>query len=319
VRSSAVNGFGIFGFGNWCLVPAIWICAVLLFSATGITFVWSSLLPQVVLTVIAALGLVHYSRTQQDENVRTMFEVTLFFVLTTPPLATIVYPLQALNFPLYDAHYAAIDSAIGFDWTAHMTWVSQHPVIATLLTYAYHSCMLQLAALLILLRNTQRFAQLREFVILFVVTAIVVTIIATIFPAEGAYAFHNPSQTIRLASEPLAGIYHLEHVRALRAGTFDAVSISNMFGLVTFPSFHVIFAILLAWSTRGLRFVFVPSVILNIVVAISALTIGGHYLIDLIGGAAIGFAAIYLYHSNVTATFSRWLNAAAGQPLPAAQ
>jgi membrane-associated phospholipid phosphatase len=314
----AARSSSIFGTGIWCLAPAIWVFAILLFNATGVAFDWISLLPQIALTAIAALGLAYYRHFQLDENVRTMFEVTLFFVVLTPPLAAMTYPLQALNFPLYDAQFAAIDDAMGFDWTAHLTWVSQHPKIAMLLSFTYHSCMLQLAVLLIALRNTQRFEQLREFAVLFVLTVIPVTVIATLFPAEGAYAFHNPTDSIRLTGDPLTGIYHLEHVRALRAGAMKSVSIMNIVGLVTFPSFHVIFAILLAWSTRGLRFVFVPSVILNVVVAISALTIGGHYLIDLIAGAAIGFAAIYLYHFSGSAILRFWSVVLAGRPIEAA-
>jgi membrane-associated phospholipid phosphatase len=315
----AARSTSIFGPGIWCVAPAVWLFAIALFNTTGVGFAWSSLLPQIVLAAIAALGFAYYRHYRLDENVRTMFEVTLFFVVLTPPLAAVVYPLQALNYPLYDAQFAAVDSAMGFDWMAHLTWVSQHPTIATVLTFTYHSCMLQLAVLLIALRNTQRFEQLREFAVLFVLTAIAVTLVATLVPAEGAYAFHNPPGNIRLASEPLAGIYHLEHVRALRAGVMKSVSLMNLVGLVTFPSFHVIFAILLAWSSRGLRFLFIPAVILNIVVAISALTIGGHYLIDLIAGAAIGFAAIYLYHFRDIAILSRVSVVSAGRPIAAAQ
>lgn len=288
----------IFGAQMWMLPPAGAALTILCFAGSGIEFAWKSLLPMLQIAVPAGIGYVVYSRYRPDDTIRAMCEALLFLFLISPPLALIDYPLQALNFPLYDAPFAAIDRAMGFDWMAHFMWVSQNPFAAKCLAAAYHSCMLQMAAIVIALSFARRFDHLREFVLLFVLTAFVVTAIATVLPAEGAYAFYKPPANIHLDNDPLAGIYHLADVRSLRDGTFKSLSMEHVAGLVTLPSFHVIFAILLAWSTRGLRYVFIPSIVLNTVVSVSALAIGGHYLIDIIAGAMIAFASILLYQKQ---------------------
>jgi membrane-associated phospholipid phosphatase len=254
-----------------------------------------------------------------DEIIRAMAEALLFLFLISPPLALLEYPLQALNYPLRDAEFAAIDRMMGFDWLAHVTWVSEHPFAGTGLRLAYHSCMIQMALVIVALSYTRQFDRLREFLMLFILTAIAVTLIAAVIPAEGAFAFYKPPASIRIGNDPLAGIYHLEHVRALRAGTLKSIGLDHIFGLVTLPSFHVIFAILLAWATRGLRFVFIPAVIFNTVVSISAIAIGGHYLIDVVTGAAMAFAAIYLYHTGTALAGLLNTPAVATQPMPTAR
>jgi hypothetical protein len=288
----------VLGPGMWLLLPLCSVLSAVLFARSGIGFIWSSLLPSLGIALAAAVILAVYSKLRPDETIRAMSESLLFLFLISPPLAIIEYPLQAYNFPLHDAEFAAIDQAMGFDWMAHITWVGTHPTAGLLLRYAYHSCMIQLALIVIVLSYTRRFAQLRAFLLLFVLTAIVVTVIATVLPAEGAFAFHKPPTHLRIGNDPLAGIYHLDHVRALRAGTMPAVTMERVFGLVTLPSFHVIFAILLAWATRGLRFVFAPAAALNAVVCVSAISIGGHYLIDILTGALMAFAAIYVFEKG---------------------
>ena len=184
---------------------------------------------------------------------------------------------------------------MGFDWMAHFAWVSAHPLAAQILIYAYHSCMLQLAVFVIILSCTKRFEHLREFLTLFVLTALAVSLVSTLWPAEGAMPFHAPPASLRIGNDPMVGIYHLHDERALRDGSMRVVDLAHAAGLVTLPSFHAIFAILLAWATRGIWYLFVPAIILNTVVCISAIAIGGHYLIDIYAGAAIAFVSMYAY------------------------
>ena len=64
--------------------------------------------------------------------------------------------------------------------------------------------------------------------------------------------------------------------------------------LVTFPSFHTTWAILLAYAFRGRRRWFIPAVILNAAVIAATLTTGWHYFTDVIGGVLLAVAVIWL-------------------------
>ena len=51
-------------------------------------------------------------------------------------------------------------------------------------------------------------------------------------------------------------------------------------------------AVLLAWGYRAFGWIGVPMVILNVLMIVSAIPGGGHYLVDLIAGAIVAAAAI---------------------------
>ena len=292
----AIRQSAVLGAGTWILFPLYCLLAITLMIATGFDFAWLSCIKLMMPAVAIGGVFAYYVRYRPDPVIVGMTEALLFLFLVGAPLAVVVYPLQSLNYPLWDAEFAAVDQAMGFDWMAHFSWISARPVVGQLLFFTYHSCMAQMAITVVILSLAKRFEHLREFLFLFASTAMTVAIIAAFVPAEGAFPFHSPPANLQIGHDPMVGIYHLEHVRALRDGTLRMVDLSNVNGLVTLPSFHAIFAILLAWSTRSLRYLFIPSIILNTFVCISAIAIGGHYLIDIFAGAAIAFAAMYAYN-----------------------
>jgi membrane-associated phospholipid phosphatase len=63
-------------------------------------------------------------------------------------------------------------------------------------------------------------------------------------------------------------------------------------GVVTFPSFHAAAAILLGWGFWALRWIRWPAVALNIAMFLAAVPIGGHYVADILAGAAAAVLAI---------------------------
>jgi membrane-associated phospholipid phosphatase len=69
---------------------------------------------------------------------------------------------------------------------------------------------------------------------------------------------------------------------ALRSGELRTINWQSVKGIVAFPSFHVVWAILLMLAMPSY-----PLVLLNLLVIVSTVTTGGHYLIDLVGGALI--------------------------------
>lgn len=70
-----------------------------------------------------------------------------------------------------------------------------------------------------------------------------------------------------------------------------ALRLDDLYGLITFPSFHVAAAVLIAYAARGTPLAFL-ALVLNLVMAVSALSEGGHYLVDVLAGAAVAGLAI---------------------------
>ena len=81
-------------------------------------------------------------------------------------------------------------------------------------------------------------------------------------------------------------------LESLRSGAVGTIGIHQLSGLVCCPSFHACGAVILGWSFRGLRYLRWPMGLLNAVMVVSTVPIGGHYFIDVIVGVAVGALAI---------------------------
>jgi membrane-associated phospholipid phosphatase len=108
-------------------------------------------------------------------------------------------------------------------------------------------------------------------------------VLSGIFPAAGA--LHH----FRIGLEHAV---HLHDFFALRDRTVTTFALSHMEGIVTFPSFHTVCAILLMYVFRGTR-IFIPVVWLNALLLLSTPIFGGHYLVDMVGGGVVALLAIY--------------------------
>jgi membrane-associated phospholipid phosphatase len=133
--------------------------------------------------------------------------------------------------------------------------------------------------LLLLLSATGRLARMREFLWIFVLTLMACVSVSWLFPAESAWAHFHMTDRV--------DAYHLADFTALRAGRLLAIPWPEAIGLVTFPSFHAAMGLTLIYATRGIRFVFPASLVLNLLMIASTPTEGGHYLVDVIAGLAV--------------------------------
>jgi hypothetical protein len=104
-------------------------------------------------------------------------------------------------------------------------------------------------------------------------------------PAQGVFTFHHLHEH-GWAIHP-GGNYPVV-LAELRSGAMNGLSIRSVAGLVTFPSFHACAAVMLAcafWPYRLLRW---PMIGLNLAMAVVAVPVGSHYVIDVVIGAACG-------------------------------
>lgn len=216
-----------------------------------------------------------------------------FLVLFTMLLATMSYLGTSLALPLWDARFAALDRALGFDWTAHLAFVTEHRWLELALEVAYHSSLPQVAIVVVALTASGRTERLGRFTLLFAATATVVIVISAIAPAAGAYAWHQPVSSLTAAlRDGAAGRWHLDDFFALRDGSLRTIPLGDLQGLVSFPSFHTALALVTLWALRPVRWLTAPAYALNGALILATLSIGGHYLVDVVGGAAVGIGAI---------------------------
>ncbi|QOH33876.1 PAP2 superfamily protein [Burkholderia cepacia] len=63
-------------------------------------------------------------------------------------------------------------------------------------------------------------------------------------------------------------------------------------GLVSMPSFHTMMALFFIYSVRNIRLALPAVAVLNVIMISSTITVGGHYLADVLAGIVCGVAVI---------------------------
>jgi membrane-associated phospholipid phosphatase len=86
---------------------------------------------------------------------------------------------------------------------------------------------------------------------------------------------------------------YVEDLVGLRHGSLPSLDMMLLKGVIAFPSFHAVLAILFTYAHRGSR-VFVPVAVFNGLMLLSIPSEGGHYLVDVLGGIAVGLLAILM-------------------------
>jgi hypothetical protein len=234
-----------------------------------------------------------YTWVRVDQKLAVMAEAGAFLIFCPLVLAITSYLGAMANLPLWDSAFAAADKQLGFDFTAHLSFVAAHPEVATVLDYCYNSSVYQVgltAALLALCGHSQR---LQTFLLLFALSASAVIIVATLMPTMGTYAFYDvPDALLPAFRYQRSGWDQVEHLTALRDGSMRAVPVGDLHGIISFPSFHTALAILTCWALWPLQRLRAAVILVNAILIMGTPTLGSHYVCDVLGGAAIAAAAI---------------------------
>ena len=182
--------------------------------------------------------------------------------------------------PLYDSNLAAIDAGLGFDARAWFAIVNAHPLLRLPLTLAYKSLFPQISFSVLwfwLLGWEHRNAELLTNVTVgLLLTTAVFCLYPTLGPCVGVPDFSDA---------------YLQDLIGLRNGSLPSIDVMVLKGVIAFPSFHAVFAVLFTYAHRySASFPVMAAV--NLVMLISIPSEGGHYLVDVAGGLIIGGLAI---------------------------
>lgn len=256
---------------------------------------------------------IFYARVRNDDNLSAMLFGTAFLCAFSPSIDILNYFLLTVAGPRSDFFLAQADRALGFDWPALMLWVAAHPAINAVLHVAYESSLSQIALLVVCLAWTARPRAIYSLCIALAVAGMAAVAIWTIAPSFGAFSVYRLPQSVAVHM-PLAldGKYADQLVALLQHGP-ERIAPDQLRGLIGFPSFHSVLAILVMWYAWPLRYLRWPALVLNVLVLLSTPVQGGHHLVDVFGGLALAAASIALAE-RITRLPAR--RASVGQPIP---
>ena len=189
-----------------------------------------------------------------------------------------------LPLPRWDARLVAWDHALGFDWRDWYAWVVRHPALHAIFHTVYGLLGPEMLALFITLELAGHAATAKAFLRQFILTAMITVFIGTLMPAAGAFVYYHLPVAAHTGYVPV--------MTDLRNGTLRNINLFNGQGLVVFPSFHTTLAVLCAAATWPWHRLRLPALLFNLLIIFSAMSEGGHYLVDILAGLLLGVMAI---------------------------
>lgn len=186
--------------------------------------------------------------------------------------------------PLWDARFLAADRALGFDWLPFYQWIAPRPFVFWPLQVLYASVVVQalVAALTLGLRGQQR--DMTELYRIIFVSSVLTCIGGILFPALGPFK-------VFAVHERGAFLPHMEHLLSHQNLTF---ALSELTGVVSFPSFHTVLAFTYGYGFYRAGAFGRAMTVMNGLMLFSIPFMGGHYLVDVFAGMAVFGVALVL-------------------------
>lgn len=226
------------------------------------------------------------------ERGRILLEGLLFITLAWVAVRLFNHLSMNLPVPYADVFLAKVDDALGLDWYSYFTWIAEREWLVVLLDYAYTSLTPLSVVIFSSLVVLGYLEDSRGFVLALFFASVVASAIGGFFPAEAAVRYHSVPESILRSFPTTPGVYHLPYLHRLRAESGSVISLTDLPGLTTFPSFHTAAGLLVAWYSRH-TVLAVPMVVYCGIMLFSIPVYGGHYFVDMIGGALLAWLSVY--------------------------
>jgi len=272
-----------FGFKLWLtaaliVIDAIWI------AVAGYSFDMGSLAACIGFTaLLASVGFV-YTRMRPDERLAIMGAETAFLTIFSAAACVFSYLMTTTDGPLIDPALARFDADLGFNWYHYVAFANAHPVVGMLSSAVYQTTLMQIALCVVVLPMLGHLDRVREMVLLVMASSLLCIVISALLPSEGALAYFHPPASFYMQNHPVVDLAYKQQFFDIRDGALTHFGLTDLKGLVAFPSYHVALSAILMIAFRGIRRWFWPVVAFNTLVILSTPIDGGHHLSDGIGG-----------------------------------
>jgi len=272
---------------TWIVIAVYSSVALYLYNLTGFAIPYANgpYISSAVISAACSFGLLFLLKPSPLTTFMNAISQYTLFSLSSVMLC---FAAATSGSPLADETMIWFDEALGFHWNDWFELLRHSYRIHTVLGFSYNSFFVQpvLGFLIVAIAKRKHLAD--EYIICSVVAMIITAAIFTILPVTTAW-FHvgvsmSDIQRLHLPTSPNDWIHQL---LAVRSGERSLPELPTSAGLIGFPSFHVIGGLLnirLFWHFRPVRY---PMTALNVILILATPIDGGHYVADIIGGAAV--------------------------------
>jgi hypothetical protein len=259
----------------WTAVTWLSVIDLLLCHRLGLRFHdWSRLALAGGVTAGIAL---FYQISGRSKRLARAAHWSLLWLIFVNAGTVLIYTAAARGGRVHDATLAAIDTALGFDWAGWYNFLGPHVALRFVLWLSYLSLFPQILISIFWFSCRDLDYYNYELLLNNIVSILITTAIFLLFPTIG---HREPGRELEI-----------QVLLALRGGGPWSFDLAQLQGLISFPSYHTVLAVLLTYAHRK-SLLLVPIALVNGVMLFSIPSYGGHYLIDIIAGAAVALSAI---------------------------
>lgn len=223
-----------------------------------------------------------YVRNQSPRVSQVIFFLTLYYliVLSCTLMGT---GIQFTPFSPIDLWLVKMDHFLGIDTPAIIAWTANHPTIKAVLNTAYFSLNIQLFSLPFALILLEDYARVYRYLKAMLLTFLIGALCYYFFPTTAPVSVFHSTYFSNFEQATYLKFYQIHHYLA---------PTTDQGGMVAFPSFHVVWAVLLTHLVWKQRWLFYPVLLLNSLVILSTVLLGWHYFMDVVGGILLAFLAL---------------------------
>jgi membrane-associated phospholipid phosphatase len=194
-----------------------------------------------------------------------VFIIVWASILTTP-------------FVIIDYHLVQWDRWLGFDVTALMAWVQQFPWLIRILEFSYYSWLPQVILTPILLALLKKPQEINRYFAASAIGLMCCILIYYFFPTVAPAGVVSSPYFNQDQYNLVTRFYEIHQWLPITAWGQ---------GIVSFPSGHVIYALLILIAWRKIKVVFYPLMVINFFLIIATMALGYHYLVDVLASLII--------------------------------
>lgn len=279
---------------GWFVIAAAIIVAALMLHVSGMRLVVESFAPLTLITLMLGVAHVVYWRKQTERKLALMTGIFAMLIASSLLAAIISHAGLRLGQPWIDPWLNGIDQAMHIDTPQLALMLAMDFGVGEVLKLFYNSAFPIVFITTLWLSFSGQEERTWELGCCFAVAIIIASCVAVAFPAIGSMVYHKIDDVSSLPNG--AGNFHLPTVEYFRESRNPDFDLSRVNGIVTFPSFHMVMALLVPYALRGTRIPYLCAWIWCVMVTLATIAIGGHYVVDLIAGAGLWALTAWMIH-----------------------
>jgi len=278
----------------WSLIAATAVIVALSVPIGGFHPVWESFIRPAGALLPLLAGRWFYANIRRSPQIATALSGTAQIVAFAAVAAPLSYIATAMSapFPLQDHTFDVVDKAFGFDWRALLTWMDANSAVYAPLRTVYSSLTVQASIAILVLAFARLFVWLRIFMLAFIIAALIGLAASIAVPAHGAWSYGGLTLDDCPNILPVVRDIPVPIIDGLRDGSYRLLMAIGSEGIITFPSLHAAFAVILIvafWPVPVLRWI---GLAFDVLMLVATPVDGSHYLVDIFAGLAVAAVAV---------------------------